>query len=187
MARSVNGIALISVLLVLLAVLVLGIATLMLTQGNLLISQNLVGTSIARTNAEAGIDATVAVMRADYEATRELPIHVTAAPTVQLQSAEPQYEFAQPPAWDGNRVTLLVSGFGPRDAEFVSQAVVEFGQLEQSGGSPYTGAIIGCQALHVVGGRHHRQFRLTTRHLPGWQHREQCSRAHGGSRCHDHA
>lgn len=152
MARSVNGIALISVLLVLLAVLVLGIATLMLTQGNLLISQNLVGTSIARTNAEAGIDATVAVMRADYEATRELPIHVTAAPTVQLQSAEPQYEFAQPPAWDGNRVTLLVSGFGPRDAEFVSQAVVEFGQLEQSGGSPYTGAIIGCQALHVVGG-----------------------------------
>ncbi len=146
------GVALISVLLVLLAVMVLGIGTLLLTQGNLLISQNLVSTSVARANAEAGLDATVAVLRDAYQQAGDLPQHITQAPGAQLAAGQLDYQFAAPPVWNGNRVTLQVAGHGPRDSEYVSQAIVEFGEVTVTGGSPFTGAIIGCEAIHVVGG-----------------------------------
>src|SRR5690625_7764155 len=105
--RNAQGIALISVLLIMLAVLVLGVGTLFLTQGNLLISKNLLSTSVARNNAESGIDATVAVMRAHYEATGELPTTLQRAPRVQLADGELDYAFFRTPEWEDNQVKQI--------------------------------------------------------------------------------
>src|SRR5690606_12661876 len=77
-----EGIAIVSVLLVLAALMMLGVGSLVLTQSNLLTAENLTSNSIAKANAEAGVDATVAWLTAQFLATGEVPNSMQHAPTV---------------------------------------------------------------------------------------------------------
>lgn len=144
-----RGIALISVLFVLAAILALGVGSLVLTHANLLMTQNLVAASVARGHAEAGVDAAIAAMAAAYDGTGAPPTHVTTLPSVLLDDATMDYAFASPPAWSGDVVTIRVVGRGPRDAEYVAEALVSFSGGVQSGVSPFTGAVIGCEGVLV--------------------------------------
>ena len=144
-----RGIALISVLFVLAAILALGAGTLVLTNTNLLMTQNLVAASVARAHAEAGVDAAIAALAAAYRSTGSLPTNVTAIPGALLADGAMDYAFASPPAWSGDTVTIRVVGRGPRNAEYVAEALVSFSGGAQSGASPFTGAVIGCEGVLV--------------------------------------
>lgn len=144
---SKRGIALISVLFVLAAILALGVGSLVLTRTNLLMTQNLVAASVARGNAEAGVDAVIAAMAEAYANTGTLPSHVETVPDALLVDGGMAYDMASAPAWDGDTVTIRVLGRGPRNAEYVAEALVSFSGGVQSGASPFTGAVIGCEGV----------------------------------------
>lgn len=150
-ARGEHGIALISVFLIMLAVMVVGLGTLFLTRGNLLIARNQLQTSIARTNAEGGIDAAVAVLRAEHARTGRLPTGITAAPAVLLDSGSVDYAFAAAPEWRDETVLLRVAGYGPGNAEYVTEALVEFGSTVSRGSSPFAGGVLSCRGVQLSG------------------------------------
>lgn len=145
------GIALVTVLMALAAILMLGVGTMVLTNANLMVAQNLAGSAVARANAEAGIDATMAAMRAAFEADGTLPVGITAAPTSELPSGTLDYAFAEAPRWHDQQVVIRVVGYGPRNAEYVSEARLSFGGAATGGGSPFTGAVVGCEGVTLQG------------------------------------
>lgn len=154
-ASREGGIAIVSVLMVLAVIMLLGIGSLVLTQSTLLMSENLVSNSIARANAEAGVDATVAWLAAGFEQGGDLPSTLEHAPATSLSSGSLRYDLASGDGYvlnpDGT-VTLRIVGTGPRSAEHVSEALVAFEAPEgQGGGSPFQGAVIGCEGVTVSG------------------------------------
>jgi predicted acyltransferase (DUF342 family) len=131
------------------AILALGAGSLVLTNTNQLMTQNLVAASVARGHAEAGVDAVIVAMAAAYRSTGSLPTSVDAIPGALLAEGAMDYAFASPPAWNGDTVTIRVVGRGPRNAEYVAEALVSFSGGVQSGASPFTGAVIGCEGALV--------------------------------------
>lgn len=153
--RAEHGIAIVSSLLVMAVIMMLGVGTMLLTQSNLMTSENLVGNSIAKANAEAGIDATVAVLTASYLSSGTVPSSLAHAPSTSLPTGVMAYELASPGGYvangDGTAVLRIV-GRGPRSAEHVSEALIVFDPGgESGGGSPFQGAVIGCEAVTVLG------------------------------------
>lgn len=150
--RTYRGIALITVLLVLLAVVVLGIGTMLLTNSGLMISQNLVSHSVARTSAEAGIDATIASLTAQAAETGRRPEHIT-APPVRLDGASISYRLVNEPIWTDDVTVIRVEGEGPRGARHIAEAVIAFVPGTTGGTTtPWTGAVLACEAVQVLGG-----------------------------------
>ncbi len=147
-----TGIALVSVLLVTFAIMIIGMGTLMLTNSNLMVSQNLVSHSIARTNAEAGIDAVLVALRAEVAATDRLPSSMP-QPEVRLPGGESvAYSLVREPVWDGNIALIEVQGIGPRNARYVSEAVVEFtSDGVSSGVRPFVGMVQACDSVSLSG------------------------------------
>src|SRR5690554_1518545 len=152
------GIALISVLMVMLSITVIGIGTLMLTNSNLLISENLVSQSVARSNAEAGIDAVIAVLVAEVAGSGSRPAAIP-DPAVSLASGGlVDFESHNGAGgsnfeWNDDLATISVVGMGPRNARYEAQAVLQFSSdVVISGISPFGGAIVGCEAVMVLGG-----------------------------------
>lgn len=150
-----QGFALVTALLVMGSVILLGLGMLFLSNSNLMIAENVVGNSIARSNAEAGIDVTIAALEAEFRRTGNLPTDVSAAPSTVLPGRTLEYSLAAgSPAWSGNRVILRVVGTGPRAAEYVAEALVEFSGAPSGGWSPFSGAVIACKSIqHTAGGR----------------------------------
>lgn len=150
-----QGFALITALLVMGSVMLLGLGMLFLSNSNLMIAENVVGNAIARSNAEAGVDATIAALETEFRRTGNLPIDVTAAPSTILPGRTLDYSLAAgSPAWSGNRVVLRVLGTGPRNAEYIAEALVEFSGAPSGGWSPFSGAVIACKSIqHTAGGR----------------------------------
>lgn len=155
-AGDSSGIAIVSVLMVMSVIMMLGIGSLVLTQSTLLSSENLVSNSIARANAEAGIDATVAWLTAEFLRTGTLPDALSYAPSVSLPEGEFEYAFVEGNSGysvnpDGTLVLRIV-GTGPRSAEHVAEALVAFNSPEGSGGgSPFQGAVVGCEGVNMTG------------------------------------
>ena len=146
------GIALISVLLIMLSIMLVGLGTLMLTNSSLMISQNLIGHSIARTNADAGIDATVTALRVQVQETGRRPATVV-APPVRLSGATVDYRLDNSPQWIDDVTVIRVKGSGPRGATHVAEAVVEYSEAAGGRGvAPYSGMILACEAITVSGG-----------------------------------
>ncbi len=148
--RRGTGSALISVLLVLTAVILLAVTGLYLTNTNLAIAGNIVGNTIAKSNAESGIDATIAMLYANFESTGNLPGSIQ-APAVNLSTADVDYglESVVP---HGNRVHLKVIGYGPNNAEYLSEALVEFKGTNVRGPIPFGGGVVACEGLDLLGG-----------------------------------
>lgn len=152
--RDQAGIAIVSVLMVVSVILMLGVGSLVLTQSNLMTAENLVANSIAKGNADAGIDATVSWLFARYQADGRLPATLGSVPTVSLPAGALDFRLA-----DGgyvllgdDRVALRVVGSGPRDSEFVAEALVSFTQGGVvDGGSPFHGAVVGCDGVRLAG------------------------------------
>lgn len=156
---TTRGIALVSVLLVLVAVLLLGVGSLVLTQSNLLIAENLTGNVIARSHAEAGIDATVAVLFDRFEAGDALPSSLPEAARSLVPEGTLAYELVADGGYvlhgDGS-VTLRVAGRGARDAEYIAEALVVFSRGadcagQPGGGSPFESAILACEGIELTG------------------------------------
>lgn len=148
--RRTAGIALISVLLVMLGIVVLGIGTLFLTNSSLMVSQNLISHSVARSNAESGIDVVVAALREEVARTGRQPA-TAPAPAVQLQGATIDYQLVTPLTWDDNLALIRTEGRGPRNARFTSEAVIEFVPGGGGGMTPYSGVIQTCENLGLSG------------------------------------
>ena len=127
------GIALISVLLIMLSIMLVGLGTLMLTNSSLMISQNLIGHSIARTNADAGIDATVTALRVQVQETGRRPATVV-APPVRLSGATVDYRLDNSPQWIDDVTVIRVDAAGSRAGPPVlalqceSHAASDFGE-----------------------------------------------------------
>lgn len=156
--RRQEGIAIVSVLMVLAAVMLLGVTTMMLTNSNLMIAENQVTATIARSHAEGGIDAVVAALAAYFEQNGSLPASAPSVPNVTGLGAALAIEPA--PTQNGqewytligsDRVALRVLGRGPRDAEYVAEALVEFAAPGGGGGSPYRGAVVACESISLRG------------------------------------
>lgn len=136
------------------SVILLGLGMLFVTNSNLMISENVVGNSVARSNAEAGLDAAIAVLAREFERTGTLPADLGSSPATVLPNGNLDYRFASAPVWSGNRVSLRVVGKGPRNAEYIAEALVEFSGAPSSGFSPFDGAIVACEGIqHTAGGR----------------------------------
>lgn len=155
---STAGIAIVSVLLVLATVFVLAVASLVLTNSNLLMSGNQVSSSIARSNAEAGIDAMVVALYETYKSQGELPSSPPAL--VGVTGLSSPIEFAPAPTRGGvpwyrlvteNQVALRIVGLGPRNGEYLAEALVELSGDGGSGGSPFRGSVVACESAVLSG------------------------------------
>lgn len=156
-ARSQRGIALVTVLLVLVAVLVLSVGTIVLTSSSLMIAENQVSAAVARAHAESGIDATVALLFETFRQTGELPSSPPPPPRVTGLAAD--VEFLPAPSRDGvpwyslvreDTVRLRILGLGPRNAEYLAEALVEFGG-SGGGPSPFRGSVVACENVLLSG------------------------------------
>lgn len=150
-----SGIALVSVLMVISVLLVLGVGTSALTQSNLLTAENLAANAVAKANAEAGIDTTVVWLREQFLKDGTVLSSLEAAPTGVAEKGPLDYALAPAGGYvvngDGT-VTLRIVGHGPRQAEHQSEALVAFADGGGSGGgSPFHGAVVGCEAVTVKG------------------------------------
>jgi hypothetical protein len=151
------GAALVSVLLVLVAILILALGTLMMTNSSLMIAENQVSASIARAHAEAGIDAVVASLTEAYHRTGALP--PSPPPLPRVTGLDSDLAFDADPSQDGvpwysllsdDTVRLRVVGRGPRDAEYVAEAVVAF-HGGVSTPSPFKGMVVACERAQLAG------------------------------------
>lgn len=156
-ARDRAGIALVSVLFVMVAIVLLGSGSLLISRSNQLVAENLVGATIARAHAEAGIDATVAALAHRFRAGDALPATLAEASATFVPSGPaPTYALVPSDGYvlhaDGN-VTLRVAGLGPRDAEYVAEAFVVFQRdgSARGGASPFDGVVIGCEGVDLRG------------------------------------
>lgn len=152
-----RGVALVTVLLVLVALLMLAVGTLLLTSSSLMIAENRVSASIARAQAEAGIDATVAVLFETFKRTGELP--PSPPPLARVTGLAGETDFLPAPNEDGvawyslereDAVRLRIVGRGPRRAEYLAEALVEFGGRDV-GPSPFRGLIVACESAILQG------------------------------------
>lgn len=152
-----EGIAIVSVLMVLATVFVLAVASLVLTNSNLMMSGNQVSSSIARSNAEAGIDAMVAALYETYKADGQLP---SSPPLVSVTGVGSTIEFEAAPTRGGvpwyrlvsdKQVALRIVGKGPRNGEYLAEALVEFTGEGGSGGSPFRGSVVACESAKLSG------------------------------------
>lgn len=153
-AGSRRGIALVTVLMVMVAVMVLGAGSLMMTNSNLMVSENLLSSAVARSQAEAGVDAIVTVLFDQYRVDGRLPATLAYAPSVTLPGGQVNYALANAgyERHDDHRVTVRAVGYGPRGAEYVAEALLVFAAGEaRAGASPFTGAIVACEAIDVSG------------------------------------
>mgnify|MGYP001329633732 CR=1 FL=1 len=147
-----NGIALVSVLLVTFAIMIIGMGTLMLTNSNLMVSQNLVSHSVARTNAEAGIDAVIVALQNEVAATGRLPASMPQPSVLLPGGGTVDYRLTREPVWDGNIALIEVEGLGPRNARYMSEAVIAFtSDGVNSGVRPFTGVVQACDYVDLRG------------------------------------
>lgn len=150
-----QGIAIVSVLVVLAALMMLAVGSLVLTQSNLLTAENLTSNSIAKANAEAGLDVTIAWLSAQFLATGEVPAQPADPPYAGLPDGSLMYQAAGNDWYTVNldgTVAIRVMGTGPRSAEHVSEALLAFNSpVGGGGGSPFQGAVIGCEGVFVSG------------------------------------
>jgi len=158
MRQGERGMALVTVLLVLVAVVMLAVGTLALTNSSLMIAENQVSASIARAHADAGIDATIAALFESYSSSGSLPQTPPELPAV--LGLDRDVDFGPAPTVNGepwyrrlsdSQVYLRIVGRGPRNAEYLAEALVEFGGESAAGGSPFRGAIVACQAIGLSG------------------------------------
>lgn len=150
-----EGIAIVSVLMILVVIMMLGVGSLVLTRSNLWTAENLASNSIAKANAEAGIDATIAWLTASFVADGSVPSTLGQAPYTGIPGTTIQYSLAGSGGYVVNgddTVTVRIVGVGPRSAEHVSEALLAFHEpTGEGGGSPFQGAVIGCEAVSVKG------------------------------------
>jgi len=154
--RGRHGIALVSVLLVMVSIVLLGVGSLVLTRMNLLIAENLVGATIARSHADAGIDATVAALYDRLRAGEPLPSSLESATATLVPEGALAYALALEDGYvlhGDSSVTLRVVGTGPRNAEYVAEAFVVFERdgTASSGTSPFDGVVVGCEGVDLRG------------------------------------
>lgn len=148
-----SGIALVAVLVALVAVMMLAVGSLMLSQSSLMMAENQTTSSIARSNADAGLDSTIAVLFEAYKAGGSLPSFAPALPTV---TGVRGIDFAAPSdGWytrvSDHRAAIRIVGTGPRGAEYMAEALVDFAGEVASGGSPFNGSILACESLRLSG------------------------------------
>lgn len=176
-----QGIAVISVLLILAAILLVGLSSMFLTQMNLGIAGNVQTNTIAQANADAGLDAALAELEKYYQEEEEAtgtgryPTSLS-IPSVNGQNFSPTYELASYELYTDDRAMVRVIGTGPRNAEHLSEALAMMqpggprfppafdfglateGVIETSGTSIYTDA-----GLHGNAGfklHHNDDFRI---------------------------
>jgi hypothetical protein len=130
--RRQSGIAIITVLVVLVAIAILGAGAIYLTRVNLTIAGNARANATARSNAETGIQAALVrlenAFRASYQAdplAAELPATLT-LPSVSGPGFSPQFSLVSYARDSVNSASAVVrvSGTGPASAEHVSEVLV---------------------------------------------------------------
>ncbi len=144
-----SGIAIVTVILILASVMVLGIASMVLTRSNLLISENQVTSSIARSHANAGIDATVAMLFDIYKDEGRLPEVGPSLPSVTGLGGTVTFSPASGTWYDrrsDDQVALRIAGQGPRNAQYVAEALAVFTSGGGGGTSPFQGGLIACES-----------------------------------------
>lgn len=150
--NSRSGVALVTVLMILSVLLVLAVGAMALTRTNLLIAQNQVSNTIARSNAEAGLDATILALSAAFRESGVIPDASSFEPPVAaISDGTIDYEL-QSMVVNGDLVSIRVTGDGPRNAAYESEALIEFSGTSSSGPTPFSGAIIACDGLALTGG-----------------------------------
>lgn len=122
------GIAIVSVVLVLAATMLLGIASLFLTQVNLGISKNVRSSTLASNAATAGLNAAFVTLQDYFGLNGDLPSTLT-LPTIAGHDYQPSYSLADYRV-SGDTAYVSIIGRGGTDAEYVSEALIQF-----SGGS----------------------------------------------------
>lgn len=157
---SEAGIALVAVLVTLVALLMLGIGALVLSNSNLMIAENQASALIAKSNAEAGIDAVASVMLQAYQENgNELPAPGGNLPQI---TTDPHIKFVPPPGgiWyerlpgPDQMARFRVVGNGPpgRNAEYQAEAIVKYSGGSGRGGNPvYEALIVACDSLDLNG------------------------------------
>ncbi|TVR90994.1 MAG: hypothetical protein EA416_10350 [Trueperaceae bacterium] len=151
-----HGVALISVLLVMVSIVLLGVGSLVLTRMNLLIAENLVGATIARSHADAGIDATVAALFERLRVGQPLPSSLETATATLVPEGALAYALVPGDGYvvhGDSSVALRVAGTGPRNAEYVAEAFVVFALdgAASGGASPFDGVVVGCEGVDLRG------------------------------------
>lgn len=123
MKRPQQGIAIVSVLLVMAALVAFGLGTLFLTQMNLGIAGNARSATRADNNAAAGLNAAFVALQRAFEADGEFPTELT-LPGISGVDFSPTYELQAYRRRTPTLAYVAVLGTAPGDAEYVSEALV---------------------------------------------------------------
>lgn len=148
-----QGIALVAVLVALVALIMLAVGTLLLSNSTLMIAENQTSGSIANSNADAGVDAAIAVLFDIFKSDGSLPVSAPSLPSVLGASG---IEFGAPAGgWytrvNDTRAAIQIVGTGPRNAEYLAEALVDFEGQASTGGSPFNGSILACESIRLSG------------------------------------
>ncbi len=123
MNRRHEGIAIVSVLLVMVALMAFGLSTMFLTQMNLGIAGNARSATQADNAASAGLNAAFVVLQRAYEEAGEFPYSLS-LPSVQGVGFAPTYTLSAYERRSANVAYVAVAGTAPGEAEYVSEALV---------------------------------------------------------------
>jgi hypothetical protein len=125
-----SGIAIVSVLLVMVAVMLLGLGTLFLTQMNLGIAQNVKGNALAEDNATSGMSAALVTLQEYYSKNSALPstfqeLKQLTPDSISGQGYSPSYSLVSYVPLTSDTATITVNGTVPGNAEYVSAALIQ--------------------------------------------------------------
>lgn len=123
-----EGFALIASLLVLLVLAIMGLGSIFLTQINLRIAENSRTGAIARFNAEAGLDSAFVVLAGAFRESTSVPSDIDEFRTLFPDFEGGSFAFANSNGYtvfpDGT-VRLRIVGYGPNNAQYEAEALVE--------------------------------------------------------------
>ncbi len=122
-AGSQQGIAIVSVLLVMVALTAFGLSTMFLTQMNLGIAGNARSATLADNNAAAGLNAAFVALQRAYEQNGEFPNSLT-LPSIGGSDFSPTYALVSYQRRSATVAYVAVSGSAPGQAEYLSEALV---------------------------------------------------------------
>lgn len=139
MSRN-QGFALIASLLILLALAMMGLGSMFLTQMNLKIAENGRTGTIARYNAESGLDTAFVLLAGEFKQNMSVPATIS-----EFRTDFPDFESANYTLSSSNGYTVFpngtvrirVVGHGPRNSEYEAEALVQ-PQLQAIPGSTET-------------------------------------------------
>lgn len=120
---SRQGIAIVSILLVMVALTAFGLSAMFLTQMNLGIAGNARSATLADNNASAGLNAAFVALQREYEADGEFPEALSLPAIVGVDFA-PTYALANYQRRSATVAYVAVTGSAPGQAEYLAEALV---------------------------------------------------------------